>query len=165
MLGLGVNVRALNSKQGLRMMREIESSACNSRMVNDRHTSVQVQPLDNGEIAAPPCVVRAHTNCQPLPSFLVLPVPRPKAETPQRLQVWWYMTCPTKKILQHFIFFLSKQTAPYVQTCMASAYGQGPVHTDLRQNTSVERECRTGRHVYEASIQIFKLTLLEKGSS
>ena len=38
-------------------------------------------------------------------------------------------------------------------------------HPDLRQNTSVERECRTGRHVYEASIQIFKLTLLEKGST
>ena len=38
-------------------------------------------------------------------------------------------------------------------------------HPDQRQNTSVARECRTGRHVYEASIQIFKLTLLEKGSS
>ena len=70
---------------------------------------------------------------------------------------------PDKKKLRRSIFFPLKQTAPYVQTCMASVYGQGPVHTDLRQNTSVERECRTGRHVYEASIQIFKLTLLEKG--
>ena len=73
---------------------------------------------------------------------------------------------PNKKTnLRRSIFFLSKHTAPYTQTCMASVYGQGPVHTDLRQNMSVERECPTGRHVYEASIQIFKLTLLEKGSS
>ena len=40
MRGLGVNVRALNSKQGLLMMREIESSACNSQMVNGKPTSV-----------------------------------------------------------------------------------------------------------------------------
>ena len=69
---------------------------------------------------------------------------------------------PNKEILRRSIF-LSKQTTAYVQTCIASVYGQGPVHTDLSQNMSVERDCRTGRHVYEALIQIFKLTLLEKG--
>ena len=37
--------------------------------------------------------------------------------------------------------------------------------TDLSQNMPVERDCRAGRYVYEASIQIFKHTLLEKESS
>ena len=88
-----------------------------------------------------------------------------KAETPLRLHVWRYMTCPTKKNCDALYSSYQSRPRHTCRTCMASAYGQGTVHTDLRQNTSVERECRTGRHVYEASIQIFKLTLLEKGSS
>ena len=37
-------------------------------------------------------------------------------------------------------------------------------HTDLSQNMPVERDCRAGRYVYEALIQIFKHALLEKES-
>ena len=68
---------------------------------------------------------------------------------------------PNKKNFATLYFLLIKAD----RAIRADVYGQGPVHTDLRQNTSVERECRTGRYVYEASIQIFKHTLLEKGSS
>ena len=52
------------------------------------------------------------------------------SESRPRLHVWGYMTCPTKKILRRSIFFLSKQTAPYVQTLWlgASAYGSAPKH-------------------------------------
>ena len=87
--------------------------------------------------------------------------PQSKSESRPRLLVWRYMTCPTKNIFATLYFLLIKAD----RAIRADVYGQGPVHTDLRQNMSVERECRMGRHVYEASIQIFKLTLLEKGSS
>ena len=70
-----------------------------------------------------------------------------------------------QNILPHSVFFASMQTRcnqNRTQNCPAE-----PVfsHTDLSQNMPVERDCRAGRYVYEASIQIFKHALLEKESS
>ena len=71
-----------------------------------------------------------------------------------------------QNILPHscFLCFNANQMRPEPDTKLS---GRAHVFslTDLSQNMPVERDCRAGRYVYEASIQIFKHTLLEKESS
>ena len=76
------------------------------------------------------------------------------------------MTCPTKEKLRRSICSVSEQTGfcrRGDQHPTEHIFSRLFCHLALRQNMTVERECRTGRHVYEASIPIFKHTLLEKG--
>ena len=83
-------------------------------------------------------------------------------------------TCPTPKtnVWQLYWHWPNKEEtnshSPPLTTskqAFPACWARGQWHKDLHQNMRVERDYRTGHHVYEASFQIFKHTWLDTGQA